>query len=304
MHLSSILKIFVIFVFISTFNINAADFSFNDVPIRIILSKIASSGNLNIILNRSIKGKSTIHLNDISSEDALYIFCRANSLTLEKDGNIFIIGNNPSIYSSFLYKLSGIESFDIKRLLKTSFPKAEISIIDKYRVWIRIPRSIDKQDIINFIKRIDTPLKNITFTLSFSEESETVSSNYINKGKMNALVMQNSDACFHVGKELLLPWWGIIYRKGYYLNIRAGAIMGNKVDIEFNWNLSGGIDNSSGINRISLINGRKLLIGALVSEEKGSSYSIELKTKPSIMFSSSRKKRRILVFAKATWNEE
>jgi len=303
MYFSSISKILIIILLFLLKPAFSEDFSFDNVNISKIISAIAKSGNLNIMINKNLSGNASLHLKDVSPEDALILFCRLNSLSMEKDGNIYIIGTNPSIYSGFLYNLYSLKAKDLKRIMSMSYPHTFISIINQNKVWIRYPSSISKEELTAFIKNIDSPPKNISVTLYFYENSGDFSSNKIEKGQMKALVMQGGEACFHAGTNILLPWWGIIYKKGYFLNVRADNIHGDELDIEFNWNIPGTLESSSGTNKLSLKNGKKTLIGALFSEKKEKSYSIVLKTDPSIIFSSSKKKRNMLLFIRAEWQQ-
>ena len=102
--------------------------SFRDTPIKEVIGELARRGNLNILLDRSVFGKVTGDLHDVTLNEAMDAILASSGLQSRvTDSNTVIVGSPNALTSLGLnrthykvFKLSYITAFDVANLLFTS----------------------------------------------------------------------------------------------------------------------------------------------------------------------------------------
>lgn len=102
--------------------------SFRDTPVREVISEIARRGKLNIIIDKSVNGKITGQLTDVTLNEAMdTVLSSAGLQSREIDGNTVFVGTLQAVISKGLhrsmaraFKLSYAEPFDVAMILQSS----------------------------------------------------------------------------------------------------------------------------------------------------------------------------------------
>lgn len=92
------------------------DLNFMDEDVRVVLHTLATIGNVDIVIDDSIKGNITIKLNNVTFENAMNLITSAKGLSYRKVGDSFII-ESADMGATEVIKLQYIRAVDIKKTL-------------------------------------------------------------------------------------------------------------------------------------------------------------------------------------------
>ena len=67
-------------------------FHFNDIPVRSALQILAEEGGFNLVVSDSVSGNISLHLDDVTWEQALEIVLRMKGLSQRVDGSTRAVG--------------------------------------------------------------------------------------------------------------------------------------------------------------------------------------------------------------------
>jgi len=121
-----LLTIFTLFFAFSIFAAeereNTISIDFRDAPIEDVLRTIAKQSGYNIIMSQEVKGNITIHLKDVTPEQAIDVVSSINGFTYVRKGNIFkIITAEAATQENTtveVYRLKYITAIDAWRALR------------------------------------------------------------------------------------------------------------------------------------------------------------------------------------------
>jgi type II secretory pathway component HofQ len=68
------------------------DYDFNDIPVRSALQLLAEEGQFNLVVSDSVTGTITLHLEDVTVEQALAVVLRMKGLGMRVEGNTRAVG--------------------------------------------------------------------------------------------------------------------------------------------------------------------------------------------------------------------
>ncbi|HKE36285.1 MAG TPA: hypothetical protein VKB39_02580, partial [Candidatus Baltobacteraceae bacterium] len=70
----------------------------HDVDISDVISLLAAESGINVVTDRSVKPERiTVHLHDVTFEDALHAITLAHGLTVRRNGSILIVESGQSV---------------------------------------------------------------------------------------------------------------------------------------------------------------------------------------------------------------
>jgi type IV pilus assembly protein PilQ len=96
---------------------------------RDVLFALAEMGNVNILIDDSVKGTVTVQLKDVSWEDALALVAKANGLTYHQQGNIIIVADARDWADTFgqihFFRIDYADAATIAQELLLLFPQKE-----------------------------------------------------------------------------------------------------------------------------------------------------------------------------------
>ncbi|HOA41572.1 MAG TPA: LysM peptidoglycan-binding domain-containing protein [Halanaerobiales bacterium] len=136
MNYRKILIVFCLFIFISQFGIMAAttkiNMNFKGADIRDVLRTIAELAKVNLVTDSSVSGEITVHLKDLSFEDALTLVTQAHGLAYKWYGNTVVVATPQRIeqlYASIEIKTIDVKHadlFQLQDILRNLYPELNI----------------------------------------------------------------------------------------------------------------------------------------------------------------------------------
>ena len=123
-----------------------------DADIQDVIRTISKGYNLNIILDKEVTGKVTVHLSSVPVIEGLKTLARSNGLELIKEGSVYrirkAIDEERSSISFFKGKLSvDVQNVDVKDLLKDISAKSATSIVPDSKVQGKITGKLFQVDL-------------------------------------------------------------------------------------------------------------------------------------------------------------
>ena len=123
-----------------------------DADIQDVIRTISKGYNLNIILDKEVAGKVTVHLSSVPVIEGLKTLARSNGLELIKEGSVYRIrkatDEERSSISFFKGKLSvDVQNVDVKDLLKDISAKSATSIVPDSKVQGKITGKLFQVDL-------------------------------------------------------------------------------------------------------------------------------------------------------------
>lgn len=125
-----------LFIFISQFGIMAAttkiNMNFKGADIRDVLRTIAELAKVNLVTDSSVSGEITVHLKDLSFEDALTLVTQAHGLAYKWYGNTVVVATPQRIeqlYASIEIKTIDVKHadlFQLQDILRNLYPELNI----------------------------------------------------------------------------------------------------------------------------------------------------------------------------------
>ena len=107
----------------------------HDVDISDVISLLAAESGINVVTDRSVKPERiTVHLHDVTFEDALHAITLAHGLTVRRNGSILIVESGQSVSgatATAVFALHHAEPEDAARELTAVLPQGTIVVPDK-----------------------------------------------------------------------------------------------------------------------------------------------------------------------------
>lgn len=139
------------------------DMNFKGADIRNVLRSIAEVAEVNLVTDSSVSGNITIHLRDISFDEALNLITQTTGLAYKWDGNTVVVATPERIeevYEDMNIEVLEFENTNLERVksvVNSIYPELNIQIIQEHSQLLLV----GKPDIINqavgLIDRVDFP---------------------------------------------------------------------------------------------------------------------------------------------------
>ncbi|GMA99452.1 secretin N-terminal domain-containing protein [Pelosinus sp. IPA-1] len=137
--------------------------NFMDEDVRVVLHTLATIGNVDMIIDDSIKGNITMKINNITFENALALITSAKGISYRKIGDSYII-EPADMGITEVYKLHYIRAVDIKKSLEPIMGslklKAEIDEVSNSLLVSGSPTGCAR--IKTLLADLDTPQQQVT----------------------------------------------------------------------------------------------------------------------------------------------
>jgi type IV pilus assembly protein PilQ len=158
-----------------------------DADIQDVIRTISKGYNLNIVLDKDVSGKVTVHLSDVPVIEGLTTLAKSNGFDVVKEGNVYRIRKateeQRSIINYFRGKLTvDVQNVDVKDLLKDISAKTAASIVPDNKVQGKISGKLYQVDLDDGLRALlegngfeITKHKNI-YQVSMGPESASPSS--------------------------------------------------------------------------------------------------------------------------------
>jgi type IV pilus assembly protein PilQ len=123
-----------------------------DADIQDVIRTISKGYNLNIILDKDVAGKVTVHLSDVPIIEGLRTLARSNGLDIVKEGNVYRIRKTEAEQRSVISYIKGkltvdVQNIDVKDFLKDISAKTAISIVPDAKVEGKISGKLFQVDL-------------------------------------------------------------------------------------------------------------------------------------------------------------
>jgi type IV pilus assembly protein PilQ len=174
-------KYFILLLFFIPFCATSKPLSlnFNDIPVRQALQFIAEASHLNVIVSDNVKGNITVHLDNLTPQQAITVILQEAGLGEQLSGNVILISPlqelaqkekmqqdmlNFAPLHSLVMKLHYAKTSDISNSIKTNnLLSSRGSLSTDLRtntVWIQdVPDKLNA--IHSFIRGVDIPVKQV-----------------------------------------------------------------------------------------------------------------------------------------------
>jgi len=140
---------------------------FQNIPTRDVLQMLAKMQHVNMVLNDEVKGNITLHLENVSWDEALNVILTEQQLDMQKKGNVMLIAPKDDInLVSQTFTLRYAKSPDVLALIKNQnktllSDRGNITADPRTNnLWIQDTPSHIK-DMRAFIQKIDVPVKQV-----------------------------------------------------------------------------------------------------------------------------------------------
>lgn len=94
--------------------------AFKGADIRDVLATLARLGGYNLVASDSVKGSVTVDLKDISVDDAIKLVTKINNFSMQKVGNVLVIGNNKDLSNFGVIRVYKLYNVGNKTIIETS----------------------------------------------------------------------------------------------------------------------------------------------------------------------------------------
>lgn len=158
--------------------INARNMEISDV-----LKFIINYTGINVITEKSVKGKVSLTLKDVYYEKALELICKTNGYAYRKIGNTYVIATDKKLSEAFdvglnkTYRLQFGKAAEIEKILKGVFKqtgsKVEVSVDSRINAVIVSGTQATLDQVSKLIKNIDVPVHQVMMEAKIVEVSTT-----------------------------------------------------------------------------------------------------------------------------------
>ena len=139
------------------------DMNFKGADIRDVLRAIAEVAQVNLVTDSSVQGNITIHLRDISFDEALNLITQTTGLAYKWDGNTVVVATHERIdevYADMNTRIIEFENKDLNRVksvVNSIYPELNIQIIKENTQLLLVGKEEIVSEAVNLINRVDFP---------------------------------------------------------------------------------------------------------------------------------------------------
>src|SRR6056297_3937089 len=137
--------------------------NFKGADIRDVLRAIAEVAQVNLVTDSSVQGNITIHLRDISFDEALNLITQTTGLAYKWDGNTVVVATPERIdevYADMNTRIIEFENKDLERVksvVNSIYPELNIQIIRENTQLLLVGNSDIITQAVEVINRVDFP---------------------------------------------------------------------------------------------------------------------------------------------------
>jgi len=164
-----IITLSLLVVSLFSFSLSAAvqgeikDMNFKGADIRDVLRAIAEVAQVNLVTDSSVSGNITIHLRDISFDEALNLITQTTGLAYKWDGNTVVVATPERIdevYADMDTRIIEFENKDLNRVksvVSSIYPELNIQIVKENTQLLLVGKANIVNEAVNLIDRVDFP---------------------------------------------------------------------------------------------------------------------------------------------------
>jgi len=137
--------------------------NFKGADIRDVLTAIAEVAEVNLVSDSSVTGSITIHLREISFNEALNLITQTTGLAYKWDGNTVVVatpGRIEEVYKEMELEILNFDSKDLNRakeVLNSVYPELNIQIIKENTQLLLVGKEETIEEAVQLVNRVDFP---------------------------------------------------------------------------------------------------------------------------------------------------
>ncbi|MDI3546758.1 MAG: ral secretion pathway protein [Halanaerobiales bacterium] len=141
--------------------------NFKEADIRDVLRSVAELGNYNLVIDGSVEGMITLHLREVSFNEALDLITQTHNLAYKWDGNTVVVATPErieDIYAKIITRTVEInyaELVDLKGIITGIHPGLNVQLDQRNHSLILKGKEEEISEAIDLIKKIDIPRKEV-----------------------------------------------------------------------------------------------------------------------------------------------
>ena len=160
-----VIMVVLLFILLARTDVFAVSVEAQEVPVRTVVEGLARSGGINLIVDDTVQGMLTLHLDNVTIEEALQAIADSQDLLYETRGPVRMMtagrknGNNKILQA---FPLKYISPSEAKEAVQALVPSSEISCqaVTNSLITGVTPRQADA--IQSLLHRIDIPPRQVT----------------------------------------------------------------------------------------------------------------------------------------------
>lgn len=152
-------------------------FDFNDVEIQTVLRSLASQASLNLIMGDEVTGKVTVHLENVTHEDALRLIAESKGFAFVKEKNVIQVKSRDALQAAPLemrvYTLNYAKAEDVKKTIDPVISgRGKVQIDQRSNVVIVSDTGDSLEKIEPLVAKLDTQTPQVMIEAKFVETTK------------------------------------------------------------------------------------------------------------------------------------
>lgn len=134
-----------------------------DVPVRTVLEGLARSNDLNIIVDDTVQGTLTMHLDNVSAEEAMQAILKSQHLYIQQTGSIRTIsaGRKDGAKSYYMWDLQYASPQDVAEAAKAVAPESDVRTATDTNTLVVGGSWRDSMAVGQLVQHLDKPAKQV-----------------------------------------------------------------------------------------------------------------------------------------------
>jgi type IV pilus assembly protein PilQ len=152
-------------------------FDFNDVEIQTVLRSLAAQASLNLIMGDQIIGKVTVHLENVTHEDALRLIAESKGYAFLKDKNVIQIKTRDALQAAPLemrvFTLNYAKAEEVKKTIEPVVSgRGKVQVDARSNVLIVSDTTESLEKIVPLVATLDTQTPQVMIEAKFVETTK------------------------------------------------------------------------------------------------------------------------------------
>lgn len=150
---------------------SAVDVEVRDVPVRTVLEGLARSGNLNLLVDDTVKGNLTMSLHNVSLEEAIEAIADSQGLFYDQSGPVRILtgrrreGAAKALYS---WQLQYADPETVRKAVQAALPEADVRCHGDTNTLV-IGGTVQERALVQkLVKQLDIPARQVDVSVEIS----------------------------------------------------------------------------------------------------------------------------------------
>lgn len=149
----------------------AVDIEVRDVPVRTVLEGLARSGNINLLVDDTVKGDLTMSLHQVSLEEALDAIAASQGLFYDKSGPVRIMtGKRPEGAAKALHawQLQYADPETLRKAVQAALPEASVRCHPDTNTLV-VGGTMQERTLVNrMVRQLDVPVKQVDVSVEIA----------------------------------------------------------------------------------------------------------------------------------------